>query len=83
MTSSVGALVALGVGDEAGTFSKSYEFDEHVGRHNVFHMLDKDDCHKKPYPTVQRYFAAKRLDGKCCSTFDYKPETLTDACPDP
>ena len=38
--------------------------------------LDKDDCHKKPFPTVQRYFEAKRLAGKCCSTFDYKPETL-------
>ena len=60
---------------EAGTFAKSYAFDEHVGRHNVFH-IDKDDCHKKPYPTVQRYFADKRSEGKCCSTFDYKPETL-------
>ena len=61
--------------EKAGTFTKSYAFDEHVGRHNVFH-IDKDDCHKKPYPTVQRYFADKRSEGKCCSTFDYKPETL-------
>ena len=61
--------------EKVGTFAKSYAFDEHVGRHNVFH-IDKDDCHKKPYPTVQRYFADKRSEGKCCSTFDYKPETL-------
>ena len=61
--------------EKAGTFAKSYAFDEHVGRHNVFH-IDKDDCHKKPYPTVQRYFADKRSEGKCCSTFDYKPEAL-------
>eukprot|EP00966_Prymnesium_polylepis_P331032 7386604-Prymnesium_polylepis.1 len=52
--------------EKAGTFAKSYAFDEHVGRHNVFH-IDKDDCHKKPYPTVQRYFADKRSEGKCCS----------------
>ena len=25
---------------------------------------------------MQRYFADKRSEGKCCSTFDYKPETL-------
>lgn len=56
-------------------FTNSYAFDEHVERHNVFH-IDKDDCHKKPYPTVQRYFADKRSEGKCCSTFDYKPEAL-------
>ena len=61
--------------DKAGTFTKSYAFDEHVGRHNVFH-IDKDDCHKKPYPTVQRYFSDKRSEGKNCSTFDYKPEAL-------
>ena len=61
--------------EKAGTFAKSYAFDEHVGRHNVFH-IDKDDCHKKPSPTVQRYFQDKRSEGKCCSTFDYKPEAL-------
>uniref|UniRef100_A0A7S0L5U9 DNA methylase N-4/N-6 domain-containing protein n=1 Tax=Coccolithus braarudii TaxID=221442 RepID=A0A7S0L5U9_9EUKA len=61
--------------EKAGTYAKSYAFDEHVGRHNVFH-IDKDDCHKKPYATVQRYFADKRSEGKCCSTFDYKPEAL-------
>ena len=61
--------------EKAGTFAKSYAFDEHVGRHNVFH-IDKDDCHKKPYPIVQRYFADKRSEGKCCSTFDYTPEAL-------
>jgi len=61
--------------EKAGTFAKSYAFDEHVGRHNVFH-IDKDDCHKKPYLTVQRYFSDKRSQGKNCSTFDYKPEAL-------
>ena len=40
--------------EKAGTFAKSYAFDEHVGRHNVFH-IDKDDCHKKPFRTVQEY----------------------------
>lgn len=61
--------------DKAGTFSKSYAFDQHVGRHNVFHF-DKDDCHKKPFPTVQDFFEAHKAQGKHLSTFDYKPEAL-------
>lgn len=61
--------------DEAGTFSKSYAFDQHVGRHNVFH-IDKDDCHKKPFATVQAFFKLAKASGKHLSTFDYKPEAL-------
>lgn len=60
---------------EAGTFSKAYAYDQHVGRHNVFHFY-KDDCAKKPYPTVQAFFEEARLRGKHLSTFDYKPEAL-------
>ena len=61
--------------DKAGTFAKSYAFDQHVGRHNVFHF-DKDDCHKKPFPTVQNFFDEHKTQGKHLSTFDYKPEAL-------
>ena len=61
--------------DKAGTFSKSYAYDQHVGRHNVFH-IDKDDCHKKPFTTVQGFFDAHKAQGKHLSTFDYKPEAL-------
>lgn len=61
--------------EKAGTFAKSYAFDQHVGRHNVFH-IDKDDCHKKPYPTVQNFFAENKAASKNMSTFDYKPEAL-------
>ena len=61
--------------DKAGTFAKSYAFDQHVGRHNVFHF-DKDDCHKKPFLTVQNFFDEHKTQGKHLSTFDYKPEAL-------
>ena len=61
--------------EKAGTFSKSYAYDQHVGRHNVFHF-DKDDCHKKPFRTVQEYFKKLKAQGKHLSTFDYKPEPL-------
>lgn len=60
---------------DAGTFSKSYAFDEHVNRHNVFQIY-KDDCRSKPQPTVQKYFAQKKAQGKHCVTFDFKPEAL-------
>jgi len=59
----------------AGTFAKSYAFDQHVGRHNVY-QIDKDDCRKKPFKTVQNYFADNDANGKYLSTFDYKPEKL-------
>ena len=61
--------------EKAGTFSKSYAYDQHVGRHNAFHF-DKDDCHKKPFRTVQEYFKKLKAQGKHLSTFDYKPEPL-------
>lgn len=61
--------------DKAGTFAKSYAYDQHVGRHNVFHF-DKDDCQKKPFPTVQAFFKSAKASGKHLSTFDYKPEAL-------
>jgi site-specific DNA-methyltransferase (adenine-specific) len=61
--------------EKAGTFSKSYAYDQHVGRHNVFHF-DKDDCHKKPFRTVQEYFKKLKAQGKHLSTFDNKPEPL-------
>mgnify|MGYP001967692974 CR=1 FL=1 len=61
--------------DKAGTFSKSYAHDQHVGRHNVF-RFDKDDCRKKPFPTVQAFFESASASGKHLSTFDYKPEGL-------
>jgi site-specific DNA-methyltransferase (adenine-specific) len=61
--------------EKAGTFSKSYAYDQHVGRHNVFHF-DKDDCHKKPFRAVQEYFKKLKAQGKHLSTFDYKPEPL-------
>ncbi len=61
--------------DKAGTLAKSYASDQHVGRHNVFHF-DKDDCHKKPFPTVQSFFDKHKTQGKHLSTFDYKPEAL-------
>ena len=61
--------------EKAGTFTKSYAYDQHVGRHNVFHF-DKDDCHKKPFRTVQEYFKKLKAQGKHLSTFDYKPEPL-------
>ena len=60
---------------DVGTFAKSYAFDEHVNRHNVFH-IDKDDCQKKPFASIQDYFSKKRAEGKNLSTFDYKPEPL-------
>ena len=60
---------------KAGTFAKSYAFDQHVARHNVFHF-DKDDCHKKPFRTVQDFFKRNKAKSKNLSTFDYKPESL-------
>jgi hypothetical protein len=61
--------------EKAGTFSKSYAYDQHVGRHNVY-RFDKDDCRKKPWRTVQEYFKKNDTIGKHLSTFDYKPEGL-------
>ena len=54
----------------AGTLPQSY-FDQHVGRTNVLEFY-KDDCARKPYKTIQNYFA----ENPRMSTFDYKPEGL-------
>lgn len=58
-----------------GTLSKSYAFDEHVGRFNVMEFY-KDDCRSKPFKAVQDYFAYHAAHGRHKSTFDYKPEAL-------
>lgn len=61
--------------DKVSTFTKSYAFDQHVGRHNVFYF-DKDDCRKKPFATIQDYFQKNDAINKHLCTFDYKPEPL-------
>lgn len=58
-----------------GTLSKTYAFDEHVGRSNVLEFY-KDDCRSKPFKAVRDYFAYHAAHGRHKSTFDYKPEAL-------
>ena len=55
-----------------GTLSKTYAFDEHVGRFNVLEFY-KDDCHSKPFKAVQDYYAYHAAQGRHKSTFEYKP----------
>ena len=46
-----------------GSLSKTYAFDEHVGRFNVLEFY-KDDCHSKPFKAVQDYFAYHAAQGR-------------------